>query len=218
MQGAGGVILVAVVVIGFAAVIFWAAVIQPRAEESQASTSLSDLWKGCGLEALPAGEYSLYQIFPTEHWTRSEFIVEDEEHREFGRYSGNDKMSATLTWGNEKADLYVQHAPLGGSIYKGRVGGTSDDSIVISNGTRLIAEVWRESAMPKMHYRFVYKGETYVIDIGAFPLNQGAIKEGERQLACFRRPRIGARNILVGFHNGISDELKMCFSAILLLQ
>jgi hypothetical protein len=218
MQGAGGVILVAVVVIGFAAVIFWAAVIQPRGEESQAAASLRDLWKGCGLEELPSGEYSLYQIVPTEHWTRSEFVVEDENHQEFGRYIGNDKMSATLTWGNDKADLYVQHASLGGSIYKGKVGGTSDDSIVISSGTRLIAEVWRESAMPKMHYRFAYEGETYLIDIGAFPLNEGVITENGRQLACFRRPRIGARNILVGFYNGLSDELKMCFSAILLLQ
>ncbi len=214
-------VLVACVIVCFSAIIFWAVVIQPRRERARAEISPDEAWNASGFEQLRGNGFSLYQIAPTDQMRSAEFVIQDQNRRELGRYIGTkigDK-SAVLQYGGKKASLYIQGGVLGGSIYAGKVGGTSDDSIVIRDETHLVAECWRESVVPAIEYRLVYSGETFRIATGGLsPTALGTITQDGRQLAAFRRPSLSERNILVAISSTLPDELKICFCSIVLLQ
>jgi len=214
-------VLVACVIACFAVIIFWAVAIQPRRERTRAEISPDEAWRASGFEQLRGNGFSLYQVVPTDQMRSAEFIIQDEYGRELGRYIGTkigDK-SAVLQYAGKKASLYIQGGLVGGSIYAGKVGGTSNDSIVIRDETHLIAECWRESVIPVIEYRLVYSGETFRIATGGLsPTALGTITQDGRQLAAFRRPSLSERNMLVAISSKMPDELKICFCSIILLQ
>lgn len=214
-------VLIASVIACFAAIIFWAVVIQPRGERARAQTSPDEAWSASGFEQLRGKGFSLYQIVPTEQMERAEFIIQDEYRQEIGRYIGNrvgDK-SATLQYAGKKADLYIQGGLIGGSIYAGKVGGTSNDSIVIRDDAHLIAECWRETALPAISYRFVYSGQTFRIAMGGLsPTTPGTIFQDGRQVGAFHRASLASRNTFIAISSKLPDELKICFCSIVLLQ
>ena len=152
---------------------------------------------------------------------RAEFVIQDEYRQEIGRYIGNkvgDK-SAALEYAGQKASLYIQGGLIGGSIYAGKVGGTSNDSIVIRDEARLIAECWRETVLPTISYRFVYSGQTFQIAMGGLSTTTpGTIFQNGRQVGAFRRPELASRNILIAISSELPDELKVCLCSIVLLQ
>ena len=212
-------ILVALVVATFAGIIYWALAIQPRREQSRASLSPEDAWRESGLEQLRAQNFVLYQIVPTTRLTKAEFIFQDEYHRELGRYVGNINKSATITYSGKTLALYIQGATIGGSAYAGKVGGTSNDSIVIRDDQHLIAEIWRQTAILPIRYHFAYSGDTFEIRTGGLsPTSPGAIERNGEQIAAFRRPSVASRNIFIAFRNDLPDELKVCFCSVVLLD
>ena len=208
-------VLVTCIIVCFAAIIFWAVVIQPRRERARAEVSPDETWNASGFEQLRGNGFSLYQM------RSAEFIIQDEYRRELGRYIGTrigDK-SATLQYAGKIASLYIQGGAIGGSTYAGKVGGTSDESIVIRDETHLIAECWREAVLPAINYRFVYSGETFRIATGGLsPTDLGTITQDGRQLAAFRRPSLSERNMLIAISSKLPDELKICLCSVVLLQ
>ena len=214
-------VLIACVIACFAAIIFWAFVIQPREECARAETSPDEAWSASGFAQLRGNGFSLYQIVPTEQMKRAEFVIQDEYRREIGRYIGNkvgDK-SATLQYAGKKADLYIQRGLIGGSTYAGKVGGTANDSIVIRDEAHLIAECWRETVLPAISYRFVYSSQTFHIAMGGLsPTTPGTILQDGRQVGALRRPEFASRNILIAISSELADELKVCLCIIVLLQ
>src|SRR5437879_8499691 len=159
-------ILIIFAILCFAGMIFWALVIQPRAERAAGELTAEDAWRISGLGHSSSQELTLYQIVPTPGLAKAEYRIQDEFGRDLGRYTGNGKKSATLEYGDKKATLYIQGGYLAGSVYEGKVGGSSNNSIVIRDDTRVIAEAWRIRIFPAAGYRCVYAGENFEITFG----------------------------------------------------
>ena len=212
-------VLVGCVVGIFAGIIYWAVAIQPRRERAEADLSPDEAWKRSGLEASRAQGFVLLQIVPTQQMRKAEYVIQDEWRREIGRYTSNINKSGTLEYGGRKAALYIQGGVVGGSAYAGKVGGTSNDSIVIRDETRVIAEVWRENAVPPIRYRFVAAGETLQITTGGIsPTSPGTILRGGEEVGAFRRQSVGARNVFVALRKELPDEMKVSLCSIILLE
>ncbi len=214
-----GVLVIGGLALVFAGVIFWAVVIQPRGEKARSQLTAGYAWTESGLNAFRAQGFELFQIVPTTAIATAEFVFQDEMQREIGRYIGNINKSATIQHSGKTAQLFIQGAPLGGTIYTGKVGGTSDHSIVIRDDTHSIAEIWRENAIPPLRYRMKYSGQTFGITTGGLsPLATGTITHGDQQIAAFRRAALSSRNIFVAFRKGVPDELKVFLCSIVLLE
>ncbi len=211
--------LIAVVVLLFGGILFWALVMQPKTERTTAELTVGDAWKASKLEQFAAKNFSLYQIIPTPNMTQAEYRIQDDSGRELGRYTGTGRRSGTLEYGDKQANLYIQGAPFGGSVYAGKVGGRSNRSIVIRDETHVIAEVWREKIFPAKRYRFVHAGETFYVAGGGLSLTlPGGISRNGEQIGAFRRPSGSSRNLFLAVRKDLSDELKVCFGTIILLQ
>jgi hypothetical protein len=214
-----GALLIGGLVLVFAGVIFWAVIIQPRGEKERAQLTPDDAWTRSGLDAFRAQGFALFQIVPTAAIATAEFVFQDETQRAIGRYIGNINKSATIEAAGKTMQLFIQGAPLGGTIYAGKVGGTSDDSIVIRNDEREIAEIWRENAIPPLHYRMEYSGQSFDVTTGGLsPLAAGTITRANQQIGVFRRVSLSSRNIFVAFRRDLADELKVCLCSIVLLE
>jgi hypothetical protein len=212
-------ILLVCIVLCFAGILFWALVLQPRAEKSAAALTAADAWKLSGLQTFRSADLSLYQIAPAPSLIRSEFRIQDESGQTVGTYTATGKKSATLEYATIKANLYIQGAPLGGSIYSGKVGGSTNNSIVIRDDARLIAEAWRTRVFPAATYRCACGGETFEITRGGlWPTRLGTIAQGPIQIGAFRRPAASSRNLFIVLRNNLPDELKLCLCALSLLQ
>ncbi len=213
------VALIVVTVLLFGGIFFWALVIQPRAEQRAGELSTGDAWNASGLEQFAAGQFSLYQIVPPPDLTRAEFHFKNEAGGELGRYTTSGPKSGELEYGGRKANLYIQAAPFWGSVYAGKVGGSSNRSTVIRDESHVIAEAWREKVLPAPRYRLVYQGKTLVVAAGGLSVTlPGSITRNGEQIGAFRRPSGSSRNLFVALRTDLEDELKVCLCAILLLR
>jgi hypothetical protein len=213
------IILISSIVAVFLAVILAAVFLQPRWERKAATASVDDAWSNSGFESLRAQGFSLYQIVSSDRRTQAEFIFQDESGRELGRYISTGTKSATIEHDGKPMHLYIQGSGINRTIYSGKVGGSADNSIVIRDDDHLIAEIWRNNALPPVEYKLVYAGETFTIrSSGWSPTRAGTIDHGGQQAGAFRRPSIWAQNILIAVDGKISDELKRLFCSAVLLR
>lgn len=213
------IVPVACVAVIFAAIIFWAVAIQPRGERAKAELSPDEARKLSGFDMQRAEGFALLQIVPTNELRKAVFVIQDEWRGEVGRYTSTINKSGTLEYGGKTAGLFIQGGVVGGSRYAGKAGGASKDSIVIRDEAHVIAEVWRENAVPPIRYRFVAGGETFSITTGGLsPTSAGAIVRGEEQVGAFRRASGTLRNIFVALRPELAEELKVCLCSIILLE
>jgi hypothetical protein len=210
-------VLLVLVVLIFAAIFFWALVIQPRAERAAAELAPADVWRFSGFSQFGERNFTLLQVVPTPRMDLAEYRIQDESGRELGSYTGNRRKSGAFEYGGKKASLYIQGAPFGGSAYAGKVGGSSDRSIVIRDENRLIAEVWRVRVFP-VAYRLAYGGETLQITAGIWPTRPGNIMRAGELVGVFRRPAVSSRNLFLACRGDLPDELKVYLCGICLLQ
>ena len=215
----GASILIAWVVICFAAIILWALLIQPRSERARAEIASCDWWKFSGLEQIVSKDFALYQIVPADNVTVAEYHIMDDSDRELGRYTGTGRKSALLQYSRKTANLYIQGAAIGGSTYAGRVGGKSNNSVVIRDDRHVIAEAWRTRVFPATRYKVKCSEDIIQMAFGGiWPTSPGTITRNGEQIAAFRRPNISSRNLFIAFRPQLSDELKVLLCAISLLQ
>jgi hypothetical protein len=212
-------ILIMFAILCFAGLIFWALVIQPRAERAAGELTAADAWRISGLGHSSSQELTLYQIVPAPSLAKAEYRIQDEFGRDLGRYTGNGKKSATLEYGGKKATLYIQGGFLGGAEYAGKVGGSSNNSIVIRDDNGLIAEAWRVRIFPAAGYRCVYARDSFEITFGGiWATSQGSITHNREQIGAFRRPSASSRNRFLALPRNLSEELTVCLCSISLLQ
>ena len=218
MQAIGLSILLACVIFCFAGIILWALLTQSRNEKALAVLPPGELRASSGFESLLNHGFALYQVVPTPNLTVVEYRIQDEQGHEIGRYIGTGKKSAILKCGSRSANLYIQGAAFGRTVYAGTVGGKSSTSIVIRDENRVLAEAERTRIFPASSYRLICEGAMFEITSGGLlPNRPGTIAKDGKQVAAFRRPTISSRNIVVAFHSTLSDELKVFLCGITLL-
>ncbi len=208
------------VILCFAGIILWALRFQSGVETAAMDLSADEAWRLCGLSLPGPQGFSLYQILPSQGLTKAEYRIQDQLGGDLGRYIGsNGRKSATLEYGGKTAQLYIQGALFVGSQYPGKVGGTANDSIVIRDADRVIAEVWRIRVFPAIGYRFIYAGKSFEINWGGvWPTALGSITHDRERIGGFRRYSISSRSLLLALQSNLSQELKVCICGICLLQ
>lgn len=208
------IILLASIVALFVAVIVAGVFLQPRWERNTAASSPDDAWNAAGFAGLRAQGFQIYRIVPTTRMLQSEFIVQDPYGREFCRYVSALSKSATIQYAGATLRLYIQASGINRTMYSGKVGGTSDRSIVIRDNDRVVAEIWRQNALPPMEYRCVCAGETILVHTGGWhPTSPGTIEREGRQIGAFRRPSLCTRNLLIAFQSDFPTSRKPCYAA-----
>jgi len=218
MQTVGLSLLLIVTVGVFALILYWAVVLQPRAERALGALTGEAAWKASGLEECANRGFSLCQVVPLPRMTAAEFRFQDEAGFAIAKYIANSKKRGTLEFGGRKATLYVQGAPLGGSAFAGKVGGSTDDSIVIRDDAHLIAEAWRTRLFPPVRFRCDYRGEQYEITgVSWWGAGAGTVTRNGEQVGAICRPAPGSRNLFLALRRDLPEELKICLCSIALL-
>ena len=206
-----------VAVFGFLIGVF--IVFQPRAEEKIAGSSADDVWEIARLSPARTQGFALYQIAPTQSFTKAEYLFIDEYHRELGRYVATGMKSGEIQCATRTMRLFIQGSGINRTRYAGRVGGSTDNSIVIRDGEQVVAEIWRTRLLPIIECRITHDTRTFQMRMSIWsPTALGTIEEGEKQVAAIRRPRMFSRNRFVAFDKSIPDELKTVFMSVLLLR
>ncbi|MFZ0731367.1 MAG: hypothetical protein WAM79_03475 [Candidatus Sulfotelmatobacter sp.] len=190
----------------------------PRNEKSIAELSPGALRVYSGFGQLASQGFAFYRVVPAQSLTVAEYRIQDEFGREIGRYVGTGKKSAILKYGDKTANLYIQGAVFGGSIYAGNVAGKSNNSIVIRDQDRILAEAERTRIFPASCYRLVCEGAVFEVAAGGlWPTRLGSFSKEGKQVGAFRRPAISSRNVVAAFDPHLSDESKVFLAGMALL-
>ncbi len=220
MQILGVSLMTATACLCFSGIIYWALVLQPKAEARMAETAAPSIWDVSSLQKFGRPPYVTYQLLPSTALKRTEYLIRNEElGREIGRYLGGGRKSASIEYEGKTLSLYIQGALLGRSVNAGQVGGTSNNSIVIRDTDHVIAEIWRTQILPSLAYRCDYAGETFEVESNViWPTRPGRITKTGKEVGAFRRPALASRNIFVALDRELPEELKICLCSICLLQ
>ncbi|MGH9684537.1 MAG: hypothetical protein ACRD4S_13115 [Candidatus Acidiferrales bacterium] len=218
MGSTGLVILILLIVAIFGAAIAFG-ILQSRWERRDTEKTANDEWRDSGFDAGGGENLRLYRIVPTSRMKVAEYVFQDDQRQELGRYLGYTMKRADIEYGGRKATLFIQGGAIGGSAYAGKVGGASRVSIVIRNESHVIAEVLRKNARPPIDYEMNFQRQIIAIRTGGWsPTSAGIIRRGDEVIGRFRRPRLAYRKILVALRGDLPDELKVCLCSIILLQ
>jgi hypothetical protein len=209
--------VIAFVVVGFSAA-FSIMPLQSRREHADPGKTPDDDWIESGF-ALSRGDFELCRIMPTEKWTVAEFIFQDESRREFGRYTTLSRARGTILFGGRKATLYIQGSGLKRSAFAGKVGGSSDRSIVIRDDDRVLAEAFREFKNRDLEYEVRAQQRTLTIRSPRFVVfSRGTIVQGSQQVGQYRRNTGVSRKILIAIDRQLPEDLRVWICCLILLQ
>ena len=212
------VALIAFAVIGFAAA-FSILPLQSRRERQDRQRTPEQEWLESGFTGLSRNDFELCRVMPTTKWTAAEFIFEDESRNELGRYTTMTRYRGTISFGARNATLYIQGSGLNRSSFAGKVGGTSDHSIVIRDGNRLLVEVSRRFDKGELVSGIDAEGRKFIMRSPRWALfSQGTVFENDHLIAQYRRPSGVSRKILVAFDRKLPQELRPLFCCVALLH
>ncbi len=221
MGGMEGIVIlvVAPVLVFFAGLLYWALYVQPRAERSTAGKTAVSLWQQSGLGQLQGANFRLYQIVPDAKLSVAQYHIQDETGSSIANYVSHSTKSATLEHNADTATVFIQWSSFGGSAFAGKIGGTSNDSMLIRSEARVWAEIFRVKKFPVREYRCAYAGSDYQIRApGLSATGTGTINLRGAAVGGFRRPAISQRNIFLALRTDLPQELAVCLCAVALLK
>ncbi len=202
------------VIVLFAVMIPTLVITQSRSERKIADRSPDDDWALFPANLRSEG-FTLWRILPTAKWTVAEFIIQDEYRREVARFALRSRFSATITLGERTIQQFIQRQ----SRYTGKVGGTSNSSIVFRDGSALIAEVFTTRFFPRRLFSMIWRAHEYVINPPTLAVRALAcIRCDDQTVGAFRRSGILSRTVLIALQPDLDPELKVLLSSLALLR
>ena len=212
-----GLWLIGMFLLAGVAFIFGLVAIQTRAERN-ALTEPEEEWSRF------AGQHSrtnfaLYRIVPTASWTTAEFLFEDEQRNHLGSYTSQSRVRADLELRGKTYQMYIQRSGAFASEWAGKVGGTTDSTIVIRTAEQVIAELSVIRKFPAWSYAFVADGRHYsIVGGGLLPTKPSIISAGAEQVGTYLRPSIVSRKILLALQRDLPDSARLAIMVAALLQ
>lgn len=194
-------------------------VTQSSAELSNTRICNEEEWAQLGDRELSRSEFALYRIVPTPSWTQAEFLLEDEQGTRIGSFLSQSRLRADLNLREKSCQMYIQRSGAFASEWSGKVGGTSDRSIVIRNSESVLLELFPLRKFPAWSYQFVADGRRFLTSGGGWLRTKPfSIFEASVQVGIYRRPRITSRKILLGLRNDLPDSALLAIMVAALLQ
>jgi hypothetical protein len=192
--------------------------IRADSERSKLPSSEED-WSQLLNQNAPRNDFAYYRIVPTASWTQAEFLFEDEQRNRIGSYVSQSRVRADLELHGKTYQMYIQRTGAFASEWAGKVGGTTDSSIVIRTTEQLITELSAIRKFPAWSYAFVIDGHRYVTSGGGrLPTKPFSIFEAARRVGIYRRPSIASRKILLALHHDLPDSALLAIMVAALLQ
>jgi hypothetical protein len=115
--------------------------------------------------------------------------------------------------------MYIQRTGAFASEWAGKVGGTTDSTIVIRTAEQLITELSLIRKFPAWSYSFVADGRRYTARGGGLLRTKPSIVSVEtEQVGTYLRPRIDSRKILLVLRRDLPDSALLAIMVAALLQ
>jgi hypothetical protein len=211
-----GLWLIGVFLLAGLAFMFGLVAIQSRAERKDL-TSPEEEWSR--FRSLSRSDFAFYRIVPTASWTKAEFLLEDEQRNRLGSYLSQSRVRADLELRGKTYQMYIQRSGAFASEWAGKVGGTTDSTIVIRTAEQVIAELSVTRKFPAWSYAFVAAGRRYsVVGGGLLPTKPSIISAGAEQVGTYLRPSIVSRKILLALQRDLPDSALLAIMVSALLQ
>jgi hypothetical protein len=200
------------------AFIFGLVAIQARSERHDL-TKPEEEWSRFLGQMLSRGDFVLYRILPTASWTTAEFLLEDEQGNRLGSYLSQSRVRADLELRGTTYQMYIQRSGAFASEWAGKVGGTTDSTIVVRSTEQLITELSLIRKFPAWSYAFVADGRRYsVVGGGLLPTKPLVISTATEQVSTYLRPSIASRKILLALRRDLPDSALLAIMVAALLQ
>ena len=203
-----------------AGVIFVFAIVaaQARSERNDLANS-EEQWSRFRGQLLSRSDFSLYRIVPTASWTTAEFLLEDEQGNRLGSYLSQSRVRADLELRGKTYQMYIQRAGAFASEWAGKVGGSTDSTIVIRTAEHLITELVILRKFPAWSYAFEADGRRYTVSGGGLlPTKPAMVFAGTEQVGTYLRPSIASRKVLLALHRDLPDSALLAIMVAALLQ
>ena len=213
-----GLWLIGIFLLAGVAFVFGIVAVQARSERHDL-TKPEEQWSRFPSPQLPRIDFALYRIVPTASYTRAEFLLEDQQRNRLGSYLSQSRVRADLELRGKTYQMYIQRSGAFASEWAGKVGGTTDSTIVIRTAERVIAELSVIRKFPGRSYAFVSDGRHYsVVGGGLLPTKPSIISAGTEQVGTYLRPGIVSRKILLALQRDLPDSALLAIMVSALLQ
>ena len=137
--------------------------VQGHRHRTQAKRGLEEIWRDSRLD-VSKSEFELYQILPGDSSHQATLMIRDETGMMHAEIVFHSRDRADIKVGERLLSAFDQAGIIGHSSYAGLVGGSTDRSIVIRDGERVLVELIADSDTLPSRRRFTWKGETYTVD------------------------------------------------------
>jgi hypothetical protein len=167
----------------------------------------------------PRNDFAYYRIVPTASWTQAEFLLEDEQRNRIGSYVSQSRVRADLELHGKTYQMYIQRTGAFASEWAGKVGGSSDRSIVIRNSEAVVTELFPARKFPAWAYSFTAEGQDYRIDGGGWlPTKPLRISRGIECVGIYVRDNLSSRKVLLALRHDLPDAALLAIMVAALLQ
>lgn len=135
---------------------------QTAAAHAELGVTGTSAWTEAGFEKGHARGLRLVRVVPADRTSVAEFQFLDVDGHGIGTLTFADQVRATIAWNGKVYEKYAQSSGAFKTGFSGKVGGTSDRSIVVREGDTVAAEIFSERAGLGFTYRIVSGDKTYV--------------------------------------------------------
>ena len=119
-------------------------------------------WAESGLQTIETADFELFRVVPSGGSSAAAFAILDFDGKTSGTLTFADQVRASLLWNGASYEKFSQSSGIFKSPFAGKVGGTSDRSIVVRRTDRVAAEIFPQRAGLGFDYRIVAAELTYV--------------------------------------------------------
>ncbi len=192
--------------------------IQSRGERKDLAKPEEE-WSRFRGQILSRGDFAFYRFVPTASWTTAEFLFEDEQSNRLGSYLSQSRVRADLELRGKTYQMFIQRYGAFASEWAGKVGGTTDSTIVIRTADQLITELSVLCKFPAWSYAFEADGRRYTVSRGGLlPTKPVIVSAGTEQVGTYLRPSIASRKVLLALHRDLPDSALLAIMVAALLQ
>ncbi len=156
---------------------------------------------------------------PSTSWTQAEFLFEDEQRNRVGSFVSQSRVRADLELHGKTYQMYIQRSGAFVARWAGKVGGSSDRSIVIRNSESVLVELFPVRKFPTWSYSFIAEGEDYKITGGGWlPTKPLRIARATECVGIYQRDSLRSRKVLLALKRNLPDSALLAIMVAALLQ
>lgn len=137
--------------------------VQSHRKQTVARRTLDERWRDSRLDVGEV-EFELYQISPGDTCNQANLMICDEQGAVRAEILFHSRDRADIKIGQRLLSAFNQAGSAGPSSYAGLVGGSTDQSIVIRDGERVLVEMIPESDGLTSRHRFTWQDQLYTVD------------------------------------------------------